>query len=311
MKSHHIGVVIVTFNRARQLAMALNAYEGQSCKPSYIIVVNNNSTDGTLDYLNEWEQTPSEYQKQVIHLEKNIGGSGGFYEGLKVSLDFDADWIWVADDDAYPDLSAIEIADRTVQDKNIVDESVSALCGAVINNGDYDCGHRRRIFLEGSRIREVPAEKDEYQKDNFEIQLFSYVGAVIRKSVLQQVGLPKKDYFIWYDDTEHSMRLAKEGKILCIPAIRITHDIASQGDTNTIDWKFYYGLRNKLDFYKSHFPTNVYLYYHFRETGKAYWNLLLNKKPLMNKIRLQAVKDAFAGKLGLHSIYKPGWKSGK
>ena len=50
-----IGVVIVTYNRLEKLKIALKSYEKQSFKPQYILVVNNNSTDGTLEYLKEWK----------------------------------------------------------------------------------------------------------------------------------------------------------------------------------------------------------------------------------------------------------------
>jgi len=308
MKSSRIGVVIVTFNRINQLKIALRAYDEQSYKPKYIVVVNNNSTDGTTEYLNEWHLNSSEYSKYIINLEVNTGGSGGFYEGLKKSLDLDAEWIWVADDDAYPDLSAIEIADKIIEDKTIVADQVSAICGIVINNGNMDYVHRRRIFVKNLQICEVPVSAAEYKNKYFELQLFSYVGAIINRNILKQVGLPKKDYFIWYDDTEHSMRLSKKGKILGFPTIKIVHNVDKCTEINSIDWKYYYGCRNKLDFYKSHFSRSVYLFIHFSELFKAYCNILGKRKILKYKMRLEAAKDAYNGKLGLHEIYKPGWK---
>ena len=305
MKSNVVGVIIVTFNRLEQLKIALQAYEEQTCKPKYLVVVNNYSTDGTLQYLNEWKARPSEYSKYVVNLDTNIGGSGGFYEGLKKSLELDADWIWVADDDAYPDLSAVEIADSMIQDKTIVTDQVTAICGSVINNGNIDLVHRKKVFSHSLQIREVPVTKDKYIKQYFEIDLFSYVGAIINKNVLKQVGLPKKDYFIFYDDTEHSMRFRKMGKILCFPLIKVIHN-STEGSNN--DWKRYYFYRNKFDFYKTHFPRNAYLYIHFSEVWKDCWHILIGRKAEFYKIRLEAINDAYNGKLGLHKIYKPGWK---
>ena len=51
-----IGVVIVTYNRLDKLKIALKSYENQKIKPKYILVVNNNSTDGTKEYLDSWKQ---------------------------------------------------------------------------------------------------------------------------------------------------------------------------------------------------------------------------------------------------------------
>jgi len=309
MKSNNIGVVIVTFNRLKQLKIALSAYDKQSCRPKYVVVVNNNSDDGTLEYLlNEWSLDVKEYSKYVINLKVNTGGSGGFYEGLKKSLELDADWIWVADDDAYPDISAIETADACINDKSIVNNQISAICGMVIKNDNIDCMHRRRIFTNKLKICEVPVPIEEYNNKLFELDLFSYVGTIVNKSVLRQVGLPKKGYFIFYDDIEHSMRFAQKGKIFCFPAIKIIHD--AQESKEQITWKQFYLWRNQFDFYKTHF-LGRYLWIYFSQKIRAQFHILCNKDALKYKIKLEALNDSCRGKLGMHEVYKPGWKNNK
>jgi len=213
----------------------------------------------------------------------------------------------VADDDAYPNLSAIEIADKMIKDKTIVNDQVSAICGTVINNGNIDHMHRRRIFSKGLGIHEVPVPVDEYNNKFFELDLFSYVGTIINKSFLKKVGLPKKHYFIYYDDTEHSMRLAKIGKILCFPAIKVTHD---SEPTKFITWKTFYARRNQLDLYKTHFPIR-YQFIILVQVLRALVHILTNNKVLKYKMKLEAIKDAYKGNLGLHEVYKPGWQPDK
>ena len=85
-----IGVVLVTYNRLEKLKIALKSYEEQTVLPKYILVVNNNSNDGTKEYLENWAKDNSKIEKIVVNLDKNTGGSGGFYEGLKNSLELDA-----------------------------------------------------------------------------------------------------------------------------------------------------------------------------------------------------------------------------
>ena len=58
-----IGVVLVTFNRLEKLKIALEAYERQTVKPKYILVVDNNSTDGTREYLENWKKEEKQYKK--------------------------------------------------------------------------------------------------------------------------------------------------------------------------------------------------------------------------------------------------------
>ena len=47
-------------------------------------------------------------KKLVIHTAENLGGSGGFYLGEERALHLDADWVMIADDDAYPEPNYLE-----------------------------------------------------------------------------------------------------------------------------------------------------------------------------------------------------------
>lgn len=81
-----ICAVIVTFNRLECLKKALKKYEEQTKRPKYLLVVNNNSSDGTMEYLKIWEQEQSEIQKVVVNLPCNTGGAGGFHAGMEESI---------------------------------------------------------------------------------------------------------------------------------------------------------------------------------------------------------------------------------
>ena len=141
-----IGVVIVTYNRLENLKITLASYQEQTVRPKFILVVNNNSSDGTKEFLEQWQKEENEIERKILNLDKNTGGSGGFYEGLKNSLELDCEWVWVADDDAYPKKDAFEIAKKYVeQNKNT---NLSAICGTVLKNDGktVDCSHRRNIY---------------------------------------------------------------------------------------------------------------------------------------------------------------------
>ena len=73
-----IGAVIVTFNRLEKLKKALQAYSEQTVQAKYIIVVNNASSDGTTEFLLEWKSDDEGFEKVILNLPQNIGGSGGF-----------------------------------------------------------------------------------------------------------------------------------------------------------------------------------------------------------------------------------------
>lgn len=311
-----IGVVIVTYNRLEKLKIALKSYEKQSVKPQYILVVNNNSTDETPQYLQKWKDENKGFEKIVINLDKNTGGSGGFYEGLKNSLKQEADWIWVADDDAYPKENAFEIAQKYVEDHPDSKNNISAISGTVLkSDGEtIDCSHRRRIYTTlFNRIAQPYSKVSDYKQEEFEINGFSYVGTMINKSKLEQTELTKKDYFIYYDDTEHSYRLSKLGKIIVIPKMEVIHDAPHSEMSEIVKWKLYYLVRNTLDFVKSNFDEKYFKEQCIEVPFKFKVAVFLFGKDKKYGYQMinEAVKDAKAGKTGLHEIYKPGWNPQK
>nr|MCR5545643.1 glycosyltransferase [Lachnospiraceae bacterium] len=74
-----ITAVVVTYNRLELLKENIEALRHQSVPDLSILVVNNASTDGTKEYLDEVANN----QIGVLHLEENMGGAGGFYYGMK------------------------------------------------------------------------------------------------------------------------------------------------------------------------------------------------------------------------------------
>ena len=101
--------------------------------------------------------------------------------------------------------------------------------------------------------------------------------------------------------------MAKAGKIICYPEIKVNHDTPLNVDTS-ISWKSYYGLRNRLYSFKTIYPKRYYLCIYLKGMLNCKKNKLLNKNDEVNKLTETALKDAKKGKLGLHEIYKPGWK---
>ncbi|CDB32599.1 glycosyltransferase [Clostridium sp. CAG:575] len=311
-----IGVVLVTYNRLEKLKIALKSYEEQTVLPKYILVVNNNSNDGTKEYLENWAKDNSKIEKIVVNLDKNTGGSGGFYEGLKNSLELDAEWVWVADDDAYPKENAFEIGKNYIENYKNATEELSAICGEVLKSDGkaIDCSHRRRIYTTlFNRIAQPYSKVKDYEQEEFEINGFSYVGTMINKEKLLKTELTKKDYFIYYDDTEHSYRLSKLGKIICIPKMQVVHDAPHSEMSEIVKWKLYYLVRNTLDFVKSNFDEKYFKEQCFEVPFKFKVAVFLfgkDKKYGYEMIN-EAVKDAKAGKTGLHEVFKPGWNPTK
>ena len=99
--------MVVTWNRRDLLAESLRAIARQSTPPIAVVVVDNASDDGTGAMLSR--DFPD---ADVITAQRNTGGAGGFALGLDRALDYDADTLWLMDDDTVPEPTALEELDR-------------------------------------------------------------------------------------------------------------------------------------------------------------------------------------------------------
>ena len=296
----NIGAVVVTFNRLEKLKNALNSYEQQTVLPKYIIVVDNASTDGTKEYLDNWKNIDTEYKKIVISLNENKGGAGGFYEGQKAATEQNADWILLADDDLYLDKNYINGINDFIKTDNIQEYSI--ICGKILEHNKIAIGHRS---VKNKCI--IPFHKDieeqEYNKEKFYCDFVSYCGIVVNKEKLIKAGLVNSEYFIWDDDWEQTYRMRKLGKIICLTNLFANHD--TENVKKTLTWKIYYDYRNSLDLIKQHFKLRFPVAVLFLLL-KAVILLFRSKEDFL--IRLTGIKDGIMGNMGLHHIYRPGWK---
>ena len=99
---NNVIAVVVTFNRQQLLSECIAALRNQTRKVDKILVINNGSTDDTINWLNN--QADIEFFSQ-----DNVGSAGGFYTGIKMAYDSGYSWIWLMDDDGYPKADALEM----------------------------------------------------------------------------------------------------------------------------------------------------------------------------------------------------------
>ena len=308
----NVALVIVTFNRLDKLKKTLYHYNDQTEPFKSLIVVNNASTDGTSEFLEAWQQEDSSYDRYVIHLADNLGGSGGFYEGQKFALTLNPDWIYVADDDAYADREMISGFKRFIATNNI--DSVSAVCAAVLNaDGTIAYEHRSRIEYK-RHIKFVinPSTEEDYSKEYFSIDLLSYVGSFLKVSSIQKVGLVDHRYFIYADDGEHSLRLKRSGDVVCVPSMKIIHDSGqnamSGNEDIVVSWRDYYAIRNMLNMVLK-YNVCAAIYMSVAHMKSAY--ISSNRNVERRKLIVTAVIDAWLKRLGKHKLYRPGWQVNK
>lgn len=298
-----IGVVLVTRNRLSCLKIALKKYDEQIKQPEYMIVVDNCSTDKeTGKYLDNWVKESSSYKRIVIHSNENGGGSGGFYLAEKEALKHEADWIWHADDDAYPDASALQEIEIAY---NHINKNVAAYCSAVknVSNPKIDISYWRILYKGIFFIKWLPPKNtDKY----FDVDKFMYLGCVIKKDVLEKVGLTNKEFFIHEDDIEHSLRIRKTGRIIAVNDAHLLHPAWNDViNPKSINWKYYYSVRNKIISIGLNYGKKYQVSEIMKAKLKYYLHVIKKYPPTVLAMEKDAISDGKRNILGKNKLYLP------
>jgi GT2 family glycosyltransferase len=81
-----IAAVVVTFNRLELLKICITALREQTRKLDEIIVINNSSSDGSLEWFFEQNDL-------TLITQQNSGGTGSFHTRIKTAYEKGYDWI--------------------------------------------------------------------------------------------------------------------------------------------------------------------------------------------------------------------------
>ena len=91
---------MVTYNRLNTLKVALAHIFDQTIQPDTLIIVDNNSTDGTQDYLRTIRDTENVH---FLLLTSNIGAGAAYTYAMDYALhcNIQPDYFWMVEDDTY------------------------------------------------------------------------------------------------------------------------------------------------------------------------------------------------------------------
>lgn len=301
--------VVVTYNRKEKLKKSINSLLNQSIQPQKIILVDNHSTDGTNILVKE--QFEKEINGGVIeyhHLSENIGGSGGFYQGMKFAAQYETDYFALSDDDAFyrPDYfeKIFKIAKENSQ--------IKAFQGFAYDDIQDTYNVQGSKIVNWNTLNSVGIKNE--NKDAL-ADISTFVGFTFEASLVDQIGLPVDNFFIWNDDAEYSLRMHKLTKILQVKDAVIEH-CGTQREAGALVplWKTYYGFRNRFILRKRYSRNKfiAYLYTTFLLLRNSMSALIKSsyksKRMAYIKGYFDAYFNALSNKLGKNTKYLPGKK---
>lgn len=237
-----VNCVVVTYNRLDLLKENIQALKKQTYPVHKLFVINNNSTDGTKEYL---DSLAEDSQLKIIHLSENVGGAGGFHEGMKQAVTTGCDYVWIMDDDTIPNPDALE---KLIQALDLSPD-IGFLCSKVVWTDNSIHKMNKPGLKKDEKGQFISMEKGRIQ--GYVCNNCTFVSVLFSAESIFKIGLPIKEFFIWHDDIEYTERNIRHGfQGFYIPASCVVHktNINYSPKIHEVPpeavWKFYYQARN-------------------------------------------------------------------
>jgi GT2 family glycosyltransferase len=249
-----IAVIIVNWNGRTLLDACLDSVLTQSRKPDLVYLVDNGSSDGSVDYVrSRWPAV------SVIETGSNLGFAGGNNVGIRAAIAAGAHAILLLNTDAQLLATALE---RLVEVLDRGGSKLWAVAPKIRYRSAPDviwAAGGRFDWWRGLVVDRGWNEKDAGQYDRpEEVESATACCLLVRSSAFREVGLLDESYFMYFEDADFAVRLRKAGgSIVYEPGAGVLHDVfgSSGGSGNRPSpVALYYSTRNRAQFISRHAP---------------------------------------------------------
>lgn len=194
-----VVAVVVTFQRLTLLTRLLDRLRGLP-GVAEVLVVDNASSDGT----GAWLAGLGDPRVVSRTLAENTGGAGGFAVGMEWALERGADLVWLMDDDALPAPDCLDLLlARTDLDfwgpAVLAEHDPSRLCFPIRLPGGTRVVHRTSEVEAAARDGLIPGV------------VIPFNGVLLTRELVDRIGVPRAEFFIWGDDVEYLWRAERAG----------------------------------------------------------------------------------------------------
>ena len=241
-----IAIILINYNGKEYNEECIKSIFESSYKNLEVIVVDNDSKDGSPELLRE------QFGEKInlIMAGKNLGFSGANNIGIRKAIEDGCDYVVLLNND-------------TLIDKNLISNMLNASKeenDAVISPKIYYYDNKDIIWSAGADMRWKKGvtdqrginQKDDGSYDKREkVEFGTGCCLLIPSKVIKEVGYLADDYFLYYEDTDYCMRIREKGfNIVYEPTAVLYHKESASTGGNLSKLYIYYNTRNRLIFNK-------------------------------------------------------------
>jgi GT2 family glycosyltransferase len=290
-----VGVVLVSHNGLRFLDPCIDAVKATGYPRLEIVVVDNASTDGSVERLRTRHPDVTLLPQPV-----NCGFAEGSNIGIRHALQRDHAYVLLLNNDTSVDVRLVDALVSLADPHTLVAPKSYDWDGRLINShaGDMD-------WLRG-RLRErfFGRRDDEISPQAQEVGLADGSCLLVPAGAFHSVGLLDEAYFLYYEDWDFVLRARREGyRVLFQPAASLRHyERGTSGPSDVSPVTAYYTTRNRLRFMRKHAPSRrtyaVFLAYFGATRTLTILDYVRRGKWHLARWTLRGVADFVRGRTG-------------
>ncbi len=238
--------IILNTNRREDTLACLASLTQNTYPHQHIIVLDNASTDGSVEAIRQ--RFPA---VQLIELVENKGYAGNNNVGIEAALAQNADWVFVLNEDTilHPDCL------RQMMEVARGNPHIGVIGPMVYHHNEpkiiQTAGGYMNRFWEAKHIAENQPDQGQFANVH-DVDWISGCAILVKREVIQQVGVLDERFFYYWEETEWCMRAKKAGwQIVQVPQARLWHK-GVQRDYQPSPNVTYYATRNRLLALKKH-----------------------------------------------------------
>jgi hypothetical protein len=240
MMQPYVVIVILNTNRRDDTLACLASLEHSTYRDQRIVVLDNASSDGSIAAIQA--AFPA---VQIIELAENRGYAGNNNVGIKSALEQGADWILVLNEDTIVDPACLEHMVHVAESDPRV-----GIVGPMVYHYDepttiQSAGGSLGRHWDSRHIGQNEPDTRQFTQPHH-VDWISGCAILVRRAVVEQVGMLDERFFYYWEETEWCLRAARRGwRILHVPQAKLWHK-GVQRNYRPKPSVAYYNTRNRL-----------------------------------------------------------------
>lgn len=242
-----VAIIILNWNNYKDTAECLQSVDQLDYKNFCVFLIDNHSHDHSFRKLKE-DYERHQYNMEIVFIQsdENLGFAGGNNLAIKQAYDQGYPYFWLLNNDTIVSPDSL-----TYLVEELDTNSDAGMAGSKI----YYYG-TRTIWFAGGEINTFTGrakhpgigEFDRGQYDlRREVDYITGCSLLVRREVIDSVGLMKKEYFLYFEEAEWNLRAGNAGwKMIYRPESLIFHkvSVSTGGENKQAPFVAFYEIRN-------------------------------------------------------------------